>query len=82
MTTHKMSVIINKDKSETWECLECGRKFTLLNWNPFKRTIINPGDETVEHSGGYGEIDITSLKIDTEENKNFQNGFLKWIGIK
>jgi hypothetical protein len=76
-----MSIIINKDKTETWECSECGIKFVLLNWNPFKRTIINIGDTTVEHSGGYG-IDSPLLTIDVDKNKDFQNDFLKWIGKK
>lgn len=43
---------------EEWYCPECGRRF-LMQWPPkYKRTILEPGDESVPHRGGKSEMGL------------------------
>jgi hypothetical protein len=49
---------LNKDDAgtEEWFCPTCGRRF-LMQWPPnYKRTILEPGDESVTHVGGKGDM--------------------------
>lgn len=51
-------VRVNKSEegAEEWYCPTCGRRF-LMQWPPnYKRTILEPGDESVTHVGGKGEM--------------------------
>ena len=44
--------------TELWSCPTCGRRLAV-NWYPkFKRAVLSPGDESVEHVGNKGiELD-------------------------
>jgi hypothetical protein len=35
---------------DLWECPQCGRRL-LLTWEPWRRTVLRAGDETVAHTG-------------------------------
>jgi len=48
---HTMTLINEHEGSEEWLCSTCGRHF-LVNWFPkFKRTVLEPGDLSADHSG-------------------------------
>lgn len=36
--------------AETWQCRECERRFIILSWKPWKRKMLDAGDD-VPHSG-------------------------------
>ena len=52
--THIMTLLYTRDDGEHWLCLECGREFVIVSYEPWKRHILEPGDETVAHTGGRG----------------------------
>jgi hypothetical protein len=56
---HKMVLVTkNPDGAEEWMCPTCGRRF-LIQWPPkYKRTILEPGDESAAHVGGKGEMGL------------------------
>ncbi len=62
---------------DEWYCPTCGRRF-LLQWPPnFKKTIIDPGDEQVGHSGGRGGLSMDSAQnISSEGVKEETENFL------
>lgn len=66
----KHEMILEKTHSsgaEEWYCPVCARRF-LLQWPPrYERTILNPGDESVTHSGAKGGLSMGRLEISENE---------------
>jgi hypothetical protein len=61
-------IMVSKDTAgaEEWFCPTCGRRF-VMHWPPeFKRTILEPGDESVIHVGGKGDLGL-GLSMDEVE---------------
>lgn len=56
--------------AEEWCCPTCGRRF-LMQWSPnFNRMIIEPGDESVIHSGAKGGVSIKNLQMTQPEDES------------
>jgi hypothetical protein len=55
--THEMELRgVDAAGREEWFCPTCGRHF-LMSWPPdYGRTIIEPGDEEVTHTGAKGGL--------------------------
>jgi hypothetical protein len=53
--THKMTRVLALDDFEHWICFACGR-FLLINWQPWRREVIEAGDESATHSGFVAEM--------------------------
>ncbi|MDR3578052.1 MAG: hypothetical protein P4L50_29660 [Anaerolineaceae bacterium] len=68
--THTMvHVGTNDSGADEWYCPTCGRRF-LMQWPPhYKRVILNPGDETVSHSGGKGGVNMGQAEV-TQNDKS------------
>jgi hypothetical protein len=48
---------------EEWFCPTCGRRF-LLRWPPmYRKTVLNPGDDCVTHSGSKGGLATGQLSL-------------------
>jgi DNA-directed RNA polymerase subunit RPC12/RpoP len=48
--------------AEEWRCPHCGRRL-LLQWRPFGRVVLDPGDERVQHVGAKGGASIETAGI-------------------
>jgi hypothetical protein len=49
--------------AEEWYCPTCGRRF-LMQWPPvYKKIVIEPGDQYVQHSGGKGGMKMGNLQV-------------------
>ena len=56
--------------AETWEC-PCGRVVIIHSWRPWKRTVVTPGEENVNHSGSKGGLHIGEVKVsDAHQHPN------------
>lgn len=66
---HEMELLEKYDDGwEEWICPECGRHF-FAKWNPFKRDIIEKGNEEVTHSGSYSaNYGISVTRFDAERS--------------
>jgi hypothetical protein len=66
--THFMiHVVTDPSGADEWYCPTCGRRF-LMHWPPhYKRVILDPGDETVSHSGGKGGVTMSSFDVTQNE---------------
>jgi hypothetical protein len=53
--SHVMTLTSAHEGTETWHCPVCGRVL-LIEWQPWRRVVIEPGDEAAEHSGGKGGL--------------------------
>jgi hypothetical protein len=68
METHEMMITFtDTDKTETWECLQCPRKFLITSWNPFNRTILNDGEDKLRHVGYKGPAGF-NINVDVTTN--------------
>jgi hypothetical protein len=54
--------------SEEWYCPICERRF-LLQWDPFKKVVLEQGDEYAIHSGGKGGLQLHSTNA-VQNSKN------------
>jgi hypothetical protein len=63
MSTHQMQLTEEHENTEEWHCPECGRTM-LIEWDPWRRTVVEPGDETAAHAGGKGGLMIGSVNIE------------------
>jgi hypothetical protein len=59
--------------AEEWRCPHCGRRL-LLQWRPFEKVVLEPGDERVQHIGakggvGVGMVDVPSSPVALPEDQ-------------
>jgi len=60
---HVMSLVKTySNHDEEWVCPTCGRRI-IISWQPWKRTILEAGDENTPHSGGKG-LSIEATVVD------------------
>lgn len=60
--THIMILVGTHEGTEEWHCPICKRT-SLIEWHPWRRIIIEPGDETVKHTGGKGGLPIGNVDV-------------------
>jgi len=48
--------------AEEWYCPTCGRRLTIT-WQPWKKTVLEPGDIYAAHGGSKGIMKIGPLQI-------------------
>jgi hypothetical protein len=62
--SHTMTLVTTHDSgAEEWLCPTCGRRF-LMHWPPdYKKTVLEPGDESATHSGGKGGISMRPPQV-------------------
>lgn len=60
---HRMELIKEHEGTEEWLCPECGRRL-LIEWNPFKRVVVEVGDENASHSGSKGDLEIGDISVE------------------
>lgn len=61
--THEMILeTTHSSGSEEWFCPVCGRRF-IVNWQPYKRVILEEGNYTASHSGNRG-LTIGEITVD------------------
>ena len=54
--THSMSLVQTYSSgAEEWRCPTCDRRF-ILQWEPFKRIILEQGDALATHSASKGLV--------------------------
>ncbi len=64
--------------AEEWFCPTCNRRF-LMQWSPYKKIVLETGDEYATHSGGKGGLNLTGANVienrsESEEEKfNFSD---------
>lgn len=64
---HEMYVEkVYESGNEIWQCLTCLRRF-MISWNPFKKTVLDVGDENASHSGSKFWIEFNKTSIDKKE---------------
>jgi len=63
---HMMELISDNVGTEEWGCPICGRR-VAITWEPWKRTILEPGDVYAAHSGSRGGLGLESSQI-TQNN--------------
>jgi hypothetical protein len=61
-TTHEMTITADHGGKEWWTCPACGRVL-LIEWNPFSKITVVPGDEYAAHTGGKGGLKITGVEV-------------------
>lgn len=48
--------------AEEWHCPQCGRRF-VIQWPPaYKRIVLEPGDEQVQHAATKGGLQFTGFQ--------------------
>jgi hypothetical protein len=67
---HIMELIYTSENIEEWHCPACGRRVSV-QWNPFKRTVRDPGDIFAAHRGSKGGL---SLSVSPTNNDNVPDG--------
>jgi hypothetical protein len=55
LMTHVLTLTSAHENTEEWTCPLCGRVL-LIEWQPWRRVVIEPGDEAAAHSGGKGGL--------------------------
>ena len=65
--THKMLLLFEHDGAERWICPQCGREIVIESYDPWKRTVIEPGDETVGHAGARGGLIIGGVEVTQDD---------------
>jgi hypothetical protein len=48
--------------AEEWRCTDCSRRL-LLQWRPFEKVVLDPGDERVQHVGAKGGVDVGTVDM-------------------
>jgi hypothetical protein len=48
--------------AEEWRCPHCDRRL-LLQWRPFEKLVLDPGDEQVQHVGAKGGVDVGAVDV-------------------
>jgi hypothetical protein len=56
IATHEMTLITEHEGTQVWMCPDCGRHL-LVSWDPFRRVVLEVGDESVYHMGMEGELE-------------------------
>lgn len=59
---HTMDLIGEHEGTEEWYCPICGRRM-MITWQPWKKVVVEPGDNMVAHSGGKGGLRLGSVQI-------------------
>ncbi len=59
---HTMELIGDHEGTEEWYCPECGRRM-MITWQPWKKVVVEPGDNYVAHTGGKGGLRLGSVQI-------------------
>ena len=57
MPDHAMTLTEAHEGTEIWLCPVCGRRL-LIEWEPWRKVTLEPGDEYANHSGGKGGLNI------------------------
>jgi hypothetical protein len=67
MEKHEM-ILRESDPSgvEEWYCPTCGRRMTI-NWHPWTKTILEPGDDYAAHSAMKGGLRLEALEINVAD---------------
>lgn len=60
--THAMTLDDDHEGTETWSCAECGRTL-LIEWHPWRKVELVPGDEYALHAGGKGGLSVGSMRV-------------------
>lgn len=53
--------------AEEWACPICGRRF-ITTWKPYRRIVLEPGDESASHTGSKGGLKIGEVSVGEEPN--------------
>lgn len=61
--THQMTLIFDHEGTEEWCCPICGRRM-LIEWQPFRKVVLEPGDDNAGHSGSKGGLSISMVNTD------------------
>ena len=62
--THKMELIADHEGIEEWLCPICGRRL-FIEWQPESRkTTVDVGDESAQHSGSKGGLQMGHIRIE------------------
>ncbi len=71
---HEMNLIdTHEDGEEEWLCPECGRRF-LMRWPPeYSRTVLDPGNEDVIHTGGKGGLRVVVKFVGSSDEPDFSD---------
>jgi hypothetical protein len=48
--------------AEEWNCPTCGRRM-IINWQPWKKVVVEPGDIHAAHSGSKGGLKLGPVQI-------------------
>jgi hypothetical protein len=49
--------------AEEWYCPTCGRRVTIITWKPWKKAVLERGDEYAAHIGSKGGLQTGSLQV-------------------
>jgi len=60
--THNMALTGEHEGTEEWCCSTCGRRL-LVEWEPFRKVTLEPGDENAGHAVSKGGLRIGSIEI-------------------
>lgn len=60
---HKMDLVRASNNGDEYLCPICGRRITI-DWHKPGRAVIEPGDESAQHVGGVGGIELQVDAVD------------------
>ena len=65
--------------AEEWVCPDCGRR-VLLRWPPdFERLILEHGDETANHVGRKGGLQMGSIEVSPPRASDLSDEARQWL---
>lgn len=60
---HQMELVeTHASGAEEWFCPTCSRRF-LMQWAPYKKIVLESGDEYATHSGGKGGLQLNGANV-------------------
>lgn len=63
---HVMIMDYEQEGTEEWYCPQCGYRLRI-EWNPWKREVLIPGNDSVVHRGGKGGLTIGRVSVEPKE---------------
>jgi DNA-directed RNA polymerase subunit RPC12/RpoP len=67
-----------KSGAEEWRCPHCGRRL-VLQWRPFQRVVLDPGDERVQHIGAKGGVDAGTVDVRPSSRVTLPEDQARWL---
>ena len=64
--------------AEEWRCPHCGRCL-LVQWRPFEKVVLDPGDARVQHVGTKGVVSAAAADVRPPSPDSLPEEQARWL---